>query len=408
MSTPLVVEYLRTHSTTDLMRDHGVKVSIGSRGYKASLNYDQIAAKESDSLANECRALVLATHDGRPWPEEGPVGSTIVLARAFDRFFNHGTGQAHPIDFDHPETRVFEKLDGTLILVYWDRFAEAWCVATRSVPDADKPLNGMALSGEGEWTFRSLFEMALRDAYGLSFDELTATLSPWCTYAYELTTPWNMIVVRHDRSDVHLLAVRRTVEGSHEVCPLDLPLGHPVRPCPSHPVRSLSDLFALLDARPPTESEGVVVRMAGFRRVKVKSAAYVAATRLKESVGTSVRSMLEVVLLNRDDDVMPLLPVPLQARLVEVRERFAALETRMDAAWPAIAASAVGDNPRKSVALAVKSAGLPIAPFMERYAGKVDSFRGWVMRAKTETGWSDSFLDSVLAMMGEEREAKAA
>jgi hypothetical protein len=406
MSTPLVVEYLRTHSTADLMRDHGVKVSVGTRAYKASLNYDQIAAKESDALANECRALVLATHDGRPWPESGPVGETIVLARAFDRFFNHGTGQAHAIDFDCPETRIFEKLDGTLILVYFDTHANEWCIATRSVPDADKPLNGMALSGEGEWTFSSLFKMALRESCGLSFDELTRTMDDAITYIYELTTPWNMIVVRHETCRVHLLATRDRFDGELHPERMHAP---PVPVCPSHPVRSLGELFALLDARPPTESEGVVVRMRGFRRVKVKSAAYVAATRLKESVGTSVRSMLEVVLLNRDDDVLPLLPKPLQARLVEVRERFAETEARIDAAYPGIVAQATGDNPRKAMALAVKASGLPIAPMMERYAGKVDSFRAWVMRAKNADGsWPDSFLDGVLSLMRVEAEAKAA
>jgi hypothetical protein len=403
-SEPKVIEYLRTHSAADLMRDHGVKVSVGTRGYKASLNYDQIAARESDTLANECRALVLATHDGRAWPEDGPVGDTIVLARAFDRFFNHGTGAAHAVDLDHPETRVFEKLDGTLILVYFDPFVSSWCVATRSVPDADKPLNGMALSGEGEWTFRSLFEMTLREC-GIDFDTLTQSLGTNVTYIYELTTPWNTIIVRHERCRVHLLGARDWDGNELHADRWDT---HPIARCPSHPVRSLTELFALLDSRAPTESEGVVVRMSGFRRVKVKSAAYVAATRMKESVGTSVRSMLEVVLLNRDDDVMPLLPKPLQERLVTVRERFATLEARIDAAWPGVLACAVGDNPRKAVALAVKAANLPIAPMMERYAGKVDSFRGWVMRAKTETGWSDSFLDGVLALMGETQEAKAA
>jgi hypothetical protein len=46
---------------------------------------------------------------------------------------------------------------------------------------------------------------------------------------------------------------------------------------------------------------------------------------------------------------------------------------------------------------------------MERYAGKVDSFRAWVMRAKNADGsWPDSFLDGVLSLMRVEAEAKAA
>lgn len=393
---PMVVKYLVTHSVEDLMRDHGVKVSVGTRPYKASLNYDQIAAKETDPLARECRGLVLATPDGSPWPTTGPVGATIVMARAFDRFFNHGTTQAHAIDFDDPHLRVFEKLDGTLCLVYFDVIAGEWCVATRSVPDADKPINGMALTGDAQWTFRTLFEHALREHCGMSFAELTATMDEHITYVYELTTPWNMIVVRHDTPRLHLLATRDTFGELHPER-MTLP---PVPVCPSHPVRSLGELFTLLDSRPPTESEGVVVRMSGFRRVKVKSAAYVAATRMKESVGTSARSMLEVVLLGKDDDVAAILPPPLQARLREVRERFSALESRIDGAWPQVIASATGDNPRKAVAITVQRLGLPIGPMMDRYTGKSNSYRGWVMRSRgVDGGWAPTFLDSVLVQM---------
>ena len=86
---PLVVEYLKTHTAAELMAEHGVKFSIGTRPHKASLNYDQLASRQNDPLACECRGLVLCTPDGSPLPREGVIGETVVLAQAFDRFFNH-------------------------------------------------------------------------------------------------------------------------------------------------------------------------------------------------------------------------------------------------------------------------------------------------------------------------------
>ncbi len=202
---PLVVEYLRTHSAADLLAAHGVKLSSGTRGYKASLNYDQLQAKDSDPLACECRGLILATPDGRPLPTDGVVGETIVMARPMDRFFNHGAGAAPAVDIEHPESRVFEKLDGTLCIVYWDQHAREWCVATRAVCDADRTIDGF-----GEHTFRTLFEHALREHVGLSFDAFTEKLFSLWTYCFELTTPQNRIVVDNRESKVHCLAIRDT------------------------------------------------------------------------------------------------------------------------------------------------------------------------------------------------------
>src|SRR5271165_4556749 len=60
----LVQEYLLNHSFSDLIREHGVYASFSKSGHKFSLNYDQLEAKESDPLAQECRGLILAREDG--------------------------------------------------------------------------------------------------------------------------------------------------------------------------------------------------------------------------------------------------------------------------------------------------------------------------------------------------------
>ena len=194
MNAPLVIEYLRTHSAAELFAEHGVRVSPSkTRTYKASLNYDQIQARNDDPLACECRGLVVATRDGSPVPMDGPCGDLVVLARPMDRFFNHGQGAAHVVtDEELRDAVVYEKLDGTLCIVYYDPLytssvnprLNGWCVATRSVPDADEPVDGFR-----DATFRSLFESAVVATYDDTWVDFCAKLNPAMTYCFELCSP---------------------------------------------------------------------------------------------------------------------------------------------------------------------------------------------------------------------------
>lgn len=400
----LVQDYLLTHTLADLARDHGVYASVATGApYKASFNYDQIESKESDALARQCRGLVLARVRTPGDTEAIPfasdvVGPTTVLARPMDRFFNHGQQGVDAAQLlCRPGTRVFEKLDGTLCIVYFDDFSDAWCVATRSVPDADKPIDGF-----GAHTFRSLFDLALRDHLGLALDRLAAVLDRGIAYLFELTTPHNRIVVAYDRPQLHLLAMRRR-DGT-ELCPVeqDRHFGEFAIPrAPQHSCHTLAELIGLITARPPTTSEGVVVRAANFDRVKVKSPAYVAMSALRGSVAGSPRRLLEVVLLGKEDDVFPLLARDVQTLGEEYKNRYATLCSTSDRVYASLFAETLGcANQRKEIALLCQRDGIWIPPVMERFQGRCTSFRDFVDRRREATGgWSDAFLDNLLGAM---------
>lgn len=397
-----VVEYLRTHSIAELMADHGVRLSPGTHPYKASLNYDQIAAKDADPLAQQCRGLVLGTLDGSPIPTDGPVGSLQVLARPMDRFFNLGQGSAHAVvdgALLDPEARIWEKLDGTLCIVYFDPIAGVWCVATRSVPDADR-----AVDGFGDHTFRSLFELAVAEHIGVTWDVFTAWLHPESTYCFELVSPRaGSGVVQYNVHQAHLLAIRQT-ESGYEMCPTECILdGFAV--CPSHPAMSLEALRSMIELRSPKEAEGVVLRLpgrtedGGFRRVKVKSTAYVAAHGLSSDVGASPRNLLRVILKGMWDDVAPITRPHLRERGDVLRDKFVAWVADVDVRTAEL--RAVHGTDRKGFALAVQSAGLPIGPMMAVWAGQVLDTRAWVDGRAKNGDWGDGFLDTIAGFLGE-------
>jgi hypothetical protein len=390
-----VQTYLLGHTFDQLAREHGVYASLSADGRKASLTYDQIEARETDPLASQCRGLVLARAGHEPFAPGAVVGPTRVVARPFDRFFNHGQhGADAAAMLGRPGTRVCEKVDGTLCIVYFDEHQGRWHVATRSVPEADKPIGGMAGSTDRSMTFRGLFERALDESHGLTFDAFSAALRPEVTYLFELATPYNLVLVHYPRCSAHFLGAR--LRDGTELHPdefAQLPTPH----APSHPCASMDDLLALVTARPPTESEGVVVVDAGFRRVKVKSPAYVALHGLKDSVANSPRRLMELILLGREDDAFPLLPATVREHGELMRARYAAAVRRIDDAYDRLIAEATGDNPRKAFALAVQREKLPIAPMMARYIGQCTSLRGWVDSKRNGDGsWPDGFLDTLM------------
>ena len=63
-----------------------------------------------------------------------------------------------------------QKLDGSLIIVYFDPIINEWCCATRAVPDADLLMDNQL------FTFRTLFEKAVQETCGYDFHNLTTLL----------------------------------------------------------------------------------------------------------------------------------------------------------------------------------------------------------------------------------------
>lgn len=415
MPLPLVVEYLRTHSLAELREAHGVRAgALAVGGHKVSLNYDQLAARDADALACECRGLVLATPDGSPFPLTGPCGDLEVLAWPMDRFFNLGAGAAHVVDdatLGHEEARVYEKLDGTLCIVYYDSLAPnegelgdpanprsygMWCVATRSVPDADRPIDGFA-----DHTFGSLFRHSVWCVTNKTWAEFSRQLARGHTYCFELCSPRaGSGVVRYGVDQPCLLAVRATrpIDCGRELDPDRIAQLIDVAPAPTHALGTLAALHDAVESRPPSEHEGVVVRLpgrapnGGFLRVKVKSAAYVAAHGLSSGAVASPRNLLRAVVSGQWDDVRVMVRPDLRDRGDALAGALRTWCISADVTHRRLFEEHGAD--RKAYALAVQAAGLPIGVMMSMWTGKVRSASEFI------AGCSDPALDALAGWIG--------
>jgi hypothetical protein len=398
----LVQKYLENHSFGDLAREHGVYASFSKSGHKFSLNYDQIEAKESNPLAQECRGLVLALEDGRPIFADMTSGkpnrdnmipcNTTILAYPMNRFFNHGQGSAANIDWSDPNLAILEKLDGTLCIVYYDPFTYKWCVATRSVPEADLFMDN------GVFTFRTLFEKACQDTLGYAFEQLTEKLDARFTYCFELTTPYNRIVVNYPHNRITLLAARN-LDTLQEVNPRELQLDVPV--VEAHTYTTVSELLDWVSSLNPMEHEGVVVRDANFNRIKVKNAAYVAYNKVRDALGTSERNCMELILAEKDDDVIPMLPEEIVKNLLKIKLGLQVALKLYDDHYVAVKAEADSVNlgDKKTFAILVtQNKNMWHAPFFQMFSGKAQNMKDFIAKSRKDGTWGDSFLDKILEL----------
>ena len=291
-----VQRFLRSGGTLEgLTAAYGIKAKVDTGLGVVMLNYNQIASPMAEAICQECRALLLE------------IGTWNVVSRSFFKFFNHGQPEAHPVDW--ATARVQEKLDGSLICVYFH--LGQWRVATKGTPDASGPVNTYAM------TFQSLVEQTLTEM-DTSFEDLTAFLDPAAFYSFELTAPENRIIVPYEDRRLTWLAAwdAQTLE---ELDIADLP-DLPTPRVREYPLRTLDEVMTAVEAIAPFAAEGFIVRDAAHRRVKIKSAAYLMVDRILCGLSTP-RRKVEAVLSAQFDDMVPQLPPPVRAEMVALQAR---------------------------------------------------------------------------------------
>lgn len=410
MVSPLVIEYLRTKSFQQLEDEHGVCARPNSTFDKFSLNYDQILVKNGDPVAEQCRGMVIRPHLSpqfwlacSDW-KSVPVGACDVLAWPMNRFYNHGDAAGADVDWSDPGLRVYEKLDGTMMVVYWDPLQGRWHAGTRSVPEADLPIR-VGHMEIGDMTFSELFFKALREtreaAEGKPLDweptdfDKVVHLNKELTYVFELTTPYNRIVVKYDEPRVTLLAARHTATG-RELPIESLRLQHVNRP-KTWDLRSAAALDAFVNSADPSLLEGAVVCDSQFRRLKVKNKAWVLSSKAKDLVTVSRRSALLAIVKGEIDDVIPIVEKDIADELRRMQSALRDYMLSIDRNFSEFKARAAGS--RKDFALMVTSSGDWTPPYFNMWEGRATTALGWAQATAANGKLSDSTLDAILGRL---------
>ncbi len=206
-------------------------------------NYTQEAQYEGiwDHITLSCRGLILDKNNK-------------IVARPLPKFFNLGERDDQLIPNEAFE--VFEKLDGSLGILYW--IGDQPFIATRG-------------------SFQSEQSAVANEILYAQYRHLIPALDRSKTYLFEIIYPGNRIVVDYgNRTDIILLAIIDTATGVE--APLNS-MGFPV----VRKYNGVKDIHTLKD-REEVNREGFVIRFASGLRYKVKFTEYIRIHRLVTQV----------------------------------------------------------------------------------------------------------------------------
>lgn len=310
-----IVNYIKKHGLEKSINDFCLK----SRDYpsKILLKYDQLSAPTlmANIEVQECRGLILEK------------GSWDVMSLAFTKFFNAEESNAHKVDWD--TAHVLEKLDGTLIQVYWDWHKNQWFAGTTGTAEGEGEVNNKMGT-----TFNSLFWDTVTKQYALN----PCMLDKDHVYVFELTTPYNIVVKPHGESSATLLTVRNLVT-LQEVSWKDLTM---IAESLRVPLVKRFDLNAnnvgvLLRTFENMiwHDEGYVVVDANFNRIKIKNPAYVHAHHLKGKMGN--HHIMGIIKTNEIEEFASTFPER-KDELFRLKENYDKLVDKLNEVWVELSA----------------------------------------------------------------------
>jgi hypothetical protein len=305
-----IQKYLRTHGLEKTIKEFSLKTR--EYEHKILLKYDQLVSPTLMALPEmqDCRGIILEK------------GTWNVMSLAFRKFFNSEEGNAAKIDWN--TAKVLEKLDGTMIQVYWDWHANKWFAATTGTAEGEGEVNN-----KNGTTFNDLFWDTLNNKY--TFNE--CLLNKDYIYVFELTTPYNIVVKPHGESSATLLTVRDR-ETLVELSGKDLEMaaisiGVPLVKSFDINASNVGHLLKTFEGMPWSE-EGYVVRDGNDNRVKVKNPAYVAVHHLKGK--TAEHNILTIVKTNEIEEFAATFPERTE-ELNRLKEGYDGLIAKLNGVW---------------------------------------------------------------------------
>lgn len=328
---PHVRDWIRAHGPQWLEKlVEAYKIDAIHDGDLVSLKYNQIESPMHEPIVQECRGMVVH------------VPTSTIMAHPYNKFWNMSESLAAPIDWS--TARVQDKLDGSLMTLYWHWVDQCWSVASSGHPTAGGSY------GSSTKTFADAF-WEIFHATGMRLPEGKVHC-----YMFELCSPDNRIVCKYDKPQLIVHGGRRL--STEEELPREILVGvaqdlnwTPVLEWPINTAEACQEIVQTLN---PVEREGFIVVDAKFNRVKVKSPRYVALHHLKGNGAATDRRVIDLWKAGEVDELLahfPELKVDVEPVLNAIAD---VVEAATDCFWKVKSLPS-----RKAIALAIRD--LPYA-----------------------------------------------
>ena len=195
-----IVKYIKKYGLAKAIADFKLKTNVCEN--KILLKYDMLESPMVHEEVRECRGLIL---EQDTWK---------VMNCGFYKFFNAQEGYAAKIDWN--TARIYEKVDGSCLMLSHDWNKDKWIPSTTGSPEAEGTVNNIEGTTFAELFWSTIF--AQSNMFNKYKDDLNF-LEKGNTYIFELTTPYNIVVKPHTTSSLTLLGVRNLetlLEGTYD------------------------------------------------------------------------------------------------------------------------------------------------------------------------------------------------
>lgn len=233
-----------------------------------------------------------------------------VVCWPFRKFGNYGESYVDDIDWE--SARVQQKVDGSIIKLWFNKITDNWQVSTNGLIDAREAfIDGKTVS------FYELFEKA-RNNQHLEYDKLDKNM----TYIFELVSPFNRVVIKYPEERIYHIGTRSNISGEE----FDVDIGV-IKP-KGYQIHTLDDCIEAaknlnLDCDVTNlAAEGFVVVDKNWHRIKIKSPEYVLVHHALNGGNISQKQMVELILVGEQDEYLTYYP--------EYSDAFKNLERKID------------------------------------------------------------------------------
>ena len=257
-----------TPNWRDVLTEKGITVKTD--GNLAIFTYG-LDCDFTDPIVQESRGIII------------DLNTLTVVCWPFRKFGNYGESYIDEIDWT--TARVQEKIDGSLIKLWYNNLTDTWQWSTNGMINADK-----ALTMNGITSFMTLIKRAT-NYRSIDYDKLDKDK----TYLFELVAPEQKIVIAYTYPYLYHIGTRsnKTGEESNENIGIQKPK--------EYPLRSLNDCLAAAKSLNPDRElrhEGFVVVDAAWHRMKIKSPEYLYAHRLSTYKVYTKKKLLPLIRAN--------------------------------------------------------------------------------------------------------------
>jgi len=295
-----LVEYIKNNSDWETkLTQKPYCLTIKRKDNLIMFCYNQIESNFNLLLVKQSRGIVLEDTTFKP------------VCVPFFKFFNFGETNASEIDWN--TAKINEKLDGSLIKLWF--YEDEWRVSTNGTIDA-KDANLSSEVSEYQ-NYYDLFLVALRGT-SIQLHELDRQY----TFMFELMSPYNRVVVPH--KNIQILHIGTRCNTTLEEVNIDIGVQKPK----SYSFKSIEECMEVAKELPFTQ-EGYVVVDDDWRRIKIKSPAYVAVHHLANNNIITKKRIVDLIKLNEDSEFLAYFPEYKDA-VEDIRKKISAFVSDMD------------------------------------------------------------------------------